>query len=61
MAIVTLAIKCIEVPNKVYVYSTEPPSYNLLINQGTSDYQRDKKLADHEVLRGSWENYLGAK
>ena len=47
--------------NKVYVYLTEPPVHNALINQGTSEYQRYKKSVEHEFLWEAWETYLSAK
>ena len=46
---------------KVYVELIEPTSYNTHINQGTSDYQRDNKSADHKVLSEEWYTYFGAK
>ena len=60
LAIVTGANKYTSLANKVYVNPTEPPAYNTLINQGTSDYQQDKKSAEHEVLRKIWATYIGA-
>ena len=46
---------------KVYVEHTESTSYNTHINQSTSDYHRDKKLAYHEVLIEEWQTYFDAK
>ena len=61
LAIVIGVNKYMELTNKVYTNTTEPPSYNDLINQGTSDYYQDKKSAEHGVLREEWETYIGRK
>ena len=47
--------------NKVYVELTEPTSYNTHINQGTSEYQREKKSDDHKALNKKWYTYFDAK
>ena len=46
---------------KVYVELTEPTSYNTHINQGTSEYQREKKSEDHKFLSEEWSTYFVAK
>ena len=46
---------------KVYVELIEPTSYNTHINQGTSEYQREKKSEDHKVLSEEWYTYFGTK
>ena len=46
---------------KVYVELTEPTSYNTHINQGTSEYQQEKKSEDNKVLSEEWYTYFGAK
>ena len=46
---------------KVYVELTELTEYNTHINQGTSDYQWDKKSVDHKVLSEEWYKYFSAK
>ena len=45
LVIVTVTNKYMSLTNKVYVNLIKPPEYNSLINQGTSAYQREKKLA----------------
>ena len=47
--------------NNFYVYPTEPPTYDSLIKWGKSDYQRDKKSEEHEVLQEAWAMYIVAK
>ena len=46
---------------KVYVDPTEPTSYNSHINQVTSEYQQEKKSAEHEVMLEAWYMYPGTK
>ena len=59
LAIVIGGNKYMELTNKVYVEPTELPSYNALINKGTSDYHQEKKSAEHEVFCEAWATYIG--
>ena len=59
LAIVIGGNKYMELTNKVYVEPTELPSYNALINKGTSDYHQEKKSAEHEVFCEAWAMYIG--
>ena len=47
--------------NKVDINPAENPACNALINQGTSDYQRDKKSAENGFMRETWKTYLFSK
>ena len=47
LAIVTGGNKYMVLTTKAYVEITEPTAYNTHINQGISDYQQEKKSADH--------------
>ena len=50
LAIVTVRNKYMVLTTKVYVELTEPTSYNTHTNQGTSEYQQEKKSEDHKFL-----------
>ena len=55
------ANKYMSLTNKVDINPAENPVYNALINQGTSDYQRDKKSAENGFMRETWKTYLFSK